>query len=67
MIVLSCGHEVSDFEHAYSITVKSVDRAGEKALGYITVCGPCEDGYRQHGNIFDNEEDAYKWLDSERW
>lgn len=67
MIILSCGHEVDDFVHAYSIIVKSVDRSGEKALGYITVCGSCEDEYRQRGNIFDNEESAYKWLDEERW
>ena len=62
MIILSCRHEVDDFDHAYNIMVKSVDRTGEKALGYMTVCGSCEDGYRQHGQIFDTEHDAYEWL-----
>ena len=67
MIVLSCGHEVVDFDHAYDIMVKATSREGEKAIGYMTVCGPCEDQYRQVGNIFDTEEQAQQWLNKEEW
>jgi hypothetical protein len=54
-------------DHTYSIFTKSTSREGEKALSYITVCGPCEDQYRQRGNIFDNEQDGFEWLRKEQW
>lgn len=66
-IILSCGHQVDDFDHAYDVIVKSTDRTGEKALSYAVVCGPCEDRYRQHGELFDNEDTAYEWLGKEEW
>jgi len=66
-IICSCGHEVDDMNHTYSIFIKSTDRCGDKALAYITVCGPCEDQYRQRGNIFDNEQDGFEWLRKEQW
>jgi len=67
-IILSCGHEVFDFSHAYHIMTKGSDRYGERAIVYQTVCGPCEDRYRQKGQIFDFEEVAYMWAgkDDER-
>jgi hypothetical protein len=61
-IILSCGHEVYDFLHAYHIMTKGTDRYGERAIVYQTVCGPCEDHYRQKGQIFDFEEVAYIWV-----
>jgi len=61
-IVLSCGHEVNDFSRAYHIMTKGTDRYGERAIVYQTVCGPCEDRYRQKGQIFDFEEVAYMWV-----
>lgn len=67
MIVLSCGHEVADFDHTFAVMVKATDREGEKAIGYMVVCGPCEDGYRQVGHIFDTEEQAQEWLKKEQW
>jgi hypothetical protein len=47
---------------------KGSDRYGERAIVYQTVCGPCEDHYRQKGQIFDFEEVAYMWVgkDDER-
>lgn len=67
MIILSCGHEVDDFEHAYNVITKSTDRQGDKALMYSTVCGPCEDKFRQHGQLFDTESEAMSWVNSEYW
>ena len=67
MIILSCSHEVADFDHAYNIITKATDRGGEKALVYSTVCGPCEDAYRQHGQLFDTESEAISWLNTEYW
>ena len=61
-IILSCGHEVYDFPHAYHVMTKSTDRYGNRAIEYQTVCGPCEDRYRQAGDIFDFEEVAYLWV-----
>jgi hypothetical protein len=61
-IILSCGHEVYDFPHAYHVMTKGTDRYGNRAIEYQTVCGPCEDRYRQSGDIFDFEEVAYLWV-----
>jgi hypothetical protein len=41
---------------------KGTDRYGERAIVYQTVCGPCEDRYRQAGEIFDFEEVAHMWV-----
>jgi hypothetical protein len=51
-IVLSCGHEVDDMDHGYTIFTKTTDR---------------EDMYRQHGEILDSEETADAWLEKEEW
>jgi hypothetical protein len=67
MIILSCGHEVLAFEHAYDIMVKSNSREGEKAIGFMIVCGPCEDRYRKEGQIFDTMHEADEWLNKEQW
>ena len=67
MIICSCGHEVPDFDHLFTVTARSVDRMGEKALSYMTVCGACEDGYRQRGAIFDNNDDGFRWLGEKQW
>jgi hypothetical protein len=66
-IVLSCGHEVDYFRHAFDVMTKAVDREGNKAISYKIVCGPCEDMYRQHGEILDSEEAADAWLEKEQW
>ncbi len=66
-IVLSCGHVVNDFDHAHYVLTKSTDRKGEKAVACMMVCGPCEDSYRQHGEILDSEDAAEYWLEQERW
>jgi hypothetical protein len=66
-IVLSCGHEVDDMDHGYTIFTKTTDREGNKAVAYQTVCGPCEDRYRQHSEILDSEEAADAWLEKEEW
>jgi len=67
VIILSCGHEVVDFDHAYDIMIKATSREGQKAIAYMTVCGPCEDRYRQQGQIFDTMQDADEWLKKEEW
>ena len=67
MIILSCGHEVFDFDHAYDIMVKETSRKGEKAIGYMTVCGPCLDQYQEVDHVFDTEEQANEWLKKEEW
>lgn len=61
-IILSCGHEVTDFPRAYHIMTKGTDRYGDRAIVYQTVCGCCEDMYRRAGDIFDFEEVAYQWV-----
>jgi hypothetical protein len=61
-IILSCGHEVYDFDHVYTIMTKSCDRYGLPAIAYQTTCGPCEDQYRQRGQILDTEQQAFEWL-----
>jgi hypothetical protein len=66
-IILSCGDEVDDFDHTYNVMIKSTDREGNKAISYKVVCGPCEDMYRQRGEIFDHENAMNAWLQSERW
>lgn len=67
MINLSCGHMVSDIDHSYDVITKSTGREGEKALMYSVVCGPCEDGYRIVGHLFDTEKQAMVWLAEEKW
>jgi hypothetical protein len=54
-------------DHGYTIFTKTTDREGNKAVAYQTVCGPCEDRYRQHGEILDSEEAADAWLEKEQW
>lgn len=66
-IVLSCGHEVDYFGNAYNVLTKSTDRCGCKAVAYSTVCGPCEDRYRQAGELFESGELANEWLLKEEW
>jgi hypothetical protein len=61
-IILSCGHEVFDFKHSYHTMTKGTDKYGDRAIVYQTVCGTCEDRYRQQGQIFDFEEVAYQWV-----
>jgi hypothetical protein len=61
-IILSCGDEVHDLQHAYTIMTKGTDRYGARAIVYRTVCGPCEDEYRRAGEIFDFEEVAQLWV-----
>jgi len=61
-IILSCGHEIYNFTQSYQIMAKGTDRYGERAIIYQTVCGPCEERYRQQGQIFDFEEVAYQWV-----
>ena len=67
MIVLSCGHEVDDFDHVHDVMYKSTDRTGEKAISYAVVCGSCEDSHRQQGYLFENEEQAWEWMKTESW
>jgi len=66
-IILSCGHEVYDFPHAYHIMTKGTDRYGARAIVYQTVCGACEDMYRREGDIFDFEEVAYQWVSNKKY
>jgi hypothetical protein len=66
-IILSCGHEVDDFDDGYEVMVKATDRRGEKAISYMVVCGACEDRYRQSGDLFDHENAADAWLMTEEW
>lgn len=67
MIVCSCGHEVDDFDHTYNVMTKSTSRECTKAIAYSTVCGPCEDRYRQHGELFDTDDQAMAWLNKDEW
>ena len=64
-IILSCGHEVYDVKHAYTIMTKSQDRYCSPAISYRTACGPCEDRYRQQGQILDTDQIALEWLADE--
>jgi hypothetical protein len=44
---------------------KSQDRYCSPAISYRTACGPCEDRYRQQGQILDTEQMALEWLADE--
>lgn len=65
-IVLTCGHEVEDFAHAYNIMSKCYDRYANNAISYEIVCGPCQDRHRQDGTIFDTEQEADTWVNKNR-
>ena len=65
MIHLSCGHMVSDISDSYDIITKSTSREGERALMYSVVCGPCVDGYHAVGYLFDTDQQAMEWVNSE--
>ena len=65
MIHLSCGHKVSDIDDSYDIITKSTSREAERALMYSMDCGPCVDGYRALGYLFDTETQAMEWMKSE--
>lgn len=67
MIILSCGHTVDDFNQSHDIIVKTTDRAGEKAISYQTVCRTCMDKYQRIGYIFETQEQALAWLQTEAW
>lgn len=67
MIILSCGHKVIDMQHDYAIIVKTTSQDGEKAIGYMTVCGSCKEWFRHSNDILDNEEQAQEWLKKEQW
>ena len=67
MIILSCGHEVDDFEHSHTVMIKETNDYGGKAIGHMMICNVCENKYRQVGAIFDNEETAFEWLEKEQW
>jgi hypothetical protein len=43
----------------------SYTRAGPVAMSYSTVCGPCEDRFRQHGELFDTQQQAEEWIQDE--
>jgi len=62
MIVLTCGCEIDDFDHAHDVMYKSYGREGNKAIAYATFCGACEDRLRQAGILFDTDEAAFAWL-----
>ena len=61
-IVLSCNHEVYDFDYAHSIITKGTDRYGNFAIKYKTVCSVCKEMHKTEGVLFETQEDAYKWL-----
>jgi hypothetical protein len=62
MFILSCRHEVADLDHAYNVMTQAHDREGNPAVSYETVCGACEDRYRQRGILFDTQEQAWAWV-----
>jgi hypothetical protein len=33
----------------------------------MMICGACENKYRQAGAIFEYENDAFEWLEKEKW
>ena len=65
MIVLSCGHEVSDLAHSHYVLTKATSREGSPAVACQMVCGVCEDQYRQAGEILDSQDAADAWLEQE--
>lgn len=67
MIVLSCGHEVNEVNHGIDVIVKSMDRTGEKCLSYMVVCGDCKIEYAREGLLFNAEDVAYEWINTEEW
>lgn len=66
-IVLSCGHEITNFADAYNVLIKSTDRRGSKAISYSTVCEHCRDKYAIENELFANQTEAYSWLSTDEW
>lgn len=66
-IILSCGHEVDDFDDGYEVMVKATDRRNEKAIAFMVVCAKCVNEYRENGELLEHENAANDWLMKEEW
>lgn len=69
-IWLSCGHREDDFDKHHAIITKEsdIDEDGwKKAIGYKVVCEDCFKEYQSEGELFNNEEEAIKWLNEKEW
>ena len=64
-IVLSCGHEVKDFDQSHYVRYKSIDREGNRAVAIALFCDVCEDKLRQDNDILDSEDAATHWMGDE--
>lgn len=62
MIVLSCGHIVTDFKDSYEVKVKSHTKEFKKTVAYQTVCKNCELELEKENLLLDNERDVDSWL-----
>lgn len=56
--ILTCGHEVDNFEDRHEVCCKEYTREGNKALAYKVVCKQCYWGT----DSFNTEEEAMEWL-----
>lgn len=66
--ILSCGHREDDFDKQYNVITKSssCDEDGfKKAIAYSTVCKECKDFYIEEDLLFETEDEAIKWLQSD--
>jgi hypothetical protein len=62
VIRLTCFHEVEELDQSYGIYTKDLDREGNKAIGYRSVCKECKEMYNRNNLSFVTEDEAYDWL-----
>lgn len=67
MIILSCGHQADELYEGYNVIAKEMDRRGEKALAYKTVCVQCMNRLLKNNELLKTDEDGFAWLKDKNW
>ena len=63
-VIFTCGHEATDVEEGYTISIKTYSRENSKAVDYRTVCGNCYHVYELEDMILYGEKDMMEWLET---
>lgn len=53
MIVCTCGHKVSEVDHAYVTSIKSKDEYGAEVVACVVLCEDCYVYEDMQGNVLD--------------
>lgn len=66
-IILSCGHTADWDYDPLPVLIKSMDRECNKALQISVICEECKTALKKENELFDEEDEAYKWLETDEW